>query len=149
MIAYRVLSCAALVTLLQSGVYAATMCQGASTVTQLTCLERNFDDLYSQDYARFWKILNKAKQNAEHCRSVRSTAQFLGLARIQTGNAEFKEFLAQSIEDMCIHSSPCFQKASRLVDLESRSRLEDMLATPMFATPDELRRAGCLEKGKK
>jgi len=121
---------------------AATVCSGSSE--NLKCLEQHFDELYTQNYEHFWVILNKSGDEARQCQSIKKTAEFLRLARIKTGNAEFNEFFAKTIENLCVNSPLCFKKASRFFDKETQTNLAAMFDNPLFFDREDLRRAGCV-----
>lgn len=123
---------------------AATTCFGSSA--NLKCLEQHFDEFYAQDYNRFWTILNKSADEAKQCRSIKKTAELLGLVRIKSSNAEFNEFFARATEKLCVSSPRCFKRASKLLDKESQKNLAAMFDTPLFVDREDLRKAGCLGK---
>lgn len=123
---------------------AATTCSDSSA--NLKCLEQHFDELYAKDHSHFWAILNKSADKAKQCRSIKKTAEFLGLAHIKTGNAEFNEFFAQTTENLCVSSPRCFKRASKLLDKESRKNIAAMFDTPLFVDRENLRKAGCFGK---
>lgn len=125
-------------------VEAATTCSGSSA--NLKCLEQHFDEFYAQDYDHFWMILNKSADEAKQCRSIKKTTEFLRLARIKTGNAEFNEFFAETAESLCVSSPRCFKRASKLLDKESQKNLAARFNTPTFVDREDLRKAGCLGK---
>ncbi len=125
-------------------VEAAAICSGSSA--NLECLEQHFDELYAQDYERFWAILNKSANEAKQCRSTKKTAEFLGLARIKIRGAEFEEFFAQTTENLCMSSPRCFKRASRLLDKGIQKNLAAMLDNPLFVDREDLHKAGCLSK---
>lgn len=125
-------------------VEAATTCSGS--LANLKCLERNFDKFYAQDYDHFWTILNKSADEAKQCQPIKKTAEFLGLARIKTGNAEFNEFFAETTENLCVSSPRCFKRASKLLDKESQKNLAARFDTPTFVDRADLHKAGCLGK---
>lgn len=125
-------------------VEAAAICSGSST--NLKCLEQHFDEFYAQDYYRFSAILNKSADEAKQCRSIKKTAEFLGLAHIKTGNAEFNEFFAEITEKLCVSSPRCFKRASRLLDKDIQKKLAAMLDNPLFVDREDLHKADCLGK---
>lgn len=125
-------------------VEAAAICSGSSA--NLKCLEQHFDEFYAQDYYRFSAILNKSADEAKQCRSIKKTAEFLGLAHIKTGNAEFNEFFAEVTEKLCMNSPRCFKRASKLLDKESLENITSMFNTPTFVDRENLHKAGCLGK---
>jgi len=121
---------------------AVTTCPGSSE--DLKCLEQYFDEFYAQNYDLFWLILNRSGDEAKQCRFIKKTTEFLGLARIKTGNAEFNEFFAHSIEKLCLNSPRCFKRANKLSDKETQKNLAVMLDNPLFVDREILRRAKCI-----
>lgn len=125
-------------------VEAATTCSGSSA--NLKCLEQHFDELYAKDNSHFWAILNKSADETKRCRSIKKTAEFLGLVRIKIRGAEFEEFFAQTTENLCVSSPRCFKRASRLLDKDTQKNLAAMLDNPLFVGREDLHKAGCLGK---
>ena len=125
-------------------VEAATICTGSSE--NLKCFEQHFDELYAKDYSHFWAILNKSSVEAKQCRSIKKTAEFLSLVRLKSNNAEFKEFFAQTTENLCMSSPHCFKRASKLLDKESQKNLAAMFNTPLYVDREDLHKAGCIDE---
>ena len=52
---------------------------------QLTFLEKNFSELYLNDYSRFWDIVHKAAKKAQTCDSSIETATTLAIIKVTSG----------------------------------------------------------------
>ena len=111
-------------------VIAGGLCAGRDHTLQ--CLKRNFDGLYTSDYAGFSEIIRTAAQKARSCQSPPNTASFLDLARFIHGNAEMQEYFGEVVERLCIDRPDCFFDALIRVDPRSRQQIVEALKNPMF-----------------
>jgi hypothetical protein len=84
---------------------------------ELQCLRTNFSSCYRNHYERFSEILDLAEEKAKLCKSPRDMAKFLALVEIRSGNAEFNEYLDETIEELCITKPKCFVDAITTVRL--------------------------------
>jgi len=142
--AYRLINLLLLFFLLcPYAAYSETVC--SNSTENLSCLMRNFDDLYHENYSYFWKILHSAKEEAKHCHSTEATSKFLSLASLRSDNAEFNEFFAESIENICIASPKCFNEANQLLPTATQERLKMFLSNPLFIDKERLYKSGCLK----
>jgi hypothetical protein len=110
----------------------------------LSYLEKNFNKLYRENYSEFWVILHSSFEEAKSCRSIEKTSKFLGLANVQTGNAEFEQFFSESIENLCLSSPKCFNEASQRLPKAVQERLKEKLNGPLFIDKERLYKSGCL-----
>jgi len=123
--------------------YGETVCSGSAA--DISCLMRNFDDFYHKNYSDFWKVLHSSLKEAEHCRSIEATSSFLNLASLHSTNAEFNEFFAESIENLCLTSPKCFSDANNLLPKATQERLKMFLNNPLFIDKEHLYKSGCLK----
>jgi hypothetical protein len=107
-------------------------------------LERNFDELYEKNYSYFWKILHSSIIEVNSCYSIEVTSKYLNLASLQSKNAEFNEFFAESIEKLCLSSPRCFHEANQTLHKSVQQKLNTMLNNPVFIDKDSLYKSGCI-----
>lgn len=117
--------------------------------TALTCLRDNFDELYTQNYRRFWNIAHQAASDARKCDSPANTVAFLYLARIKTNNAEFNEFFSEVIERLVTEKPHCFLAAVATMDLSSQKLVMEKLRNPIFAESAAIENALRAESNEK
>lgn len=110
-------------------------------VTDLQYLERNFDQFYVHDYAGFWSILHSAASRARNCRKLADTAEFFGLAKINSHNAEFNQFLNKEIEQIAIDNTECFLSALNNVTENVQNGIFKRLEHPLFVESSDIVRA--------
>ena len=117
----------------------------SSNITgDLSYLERNFNELYENNYADFWKILHSSLMEAKRCDSIEITSRYLNLVNLPYKNAEFNEFFAESIEKLCLNSPGCFHEANRTLNKSVQKKLNTMLNNPLFIDKGSLYKSGCL-----
>ena len=108
----------------------ATLCPDGS----LSCAIKNFDELYKNDYDRFWSIFHLAGKEAVTCTSIQKTAAFLEVASVKKGNAEFNEYFMSVLENQLIlKNTKCFLEAMKLTSPNSRLIILNDLKNPLFA----------------
>ena len=99
----------------------------------LDCAVENFRQLYYSDYERFFAIFHKAEEAAVSCTSPQKTADFLKVARVIEGNAEFGEYFNKVIEEQLVKKNPkCLLDALLLLDIETRDSFFQRLRHPVF-----------------
>lgn len=114
----------------------------------LACVKKNFDILYAKSYERLWQKLHKTRDAAKKCDSVKATAEFLGLADIGKGNAEFEEFFAETVEQVCVEHPQCFMAAALQIDSGTRVALKTKLEKPLFHDRTDIAIDRCLPATK-
>ena len=112
---------------------------------ELQCLRTNSSYCYRNHYERFYEILDLAEGKARLCKSPRDMAKFLALVEIRSGNAEFNEYLDETIEELCITKSKCFVDAMKNLRPSTRKEITRRLQTPTFYETDNLLK-GCLRE---
>ncbi|MDR0247826.1 MAG: hypothetical protein LBI16_05490 [Burkholderiales bacterium] len=110
----------------------------------LSFVEKNFDELYKKNCTELWETLYSSLEEAKSCRSIEKTSRFLGLANLQTGNAEFEHFFSESIENLCLGSPKCFNEASQRLPKAAQEKLKEKLSIPLFINKERLYKSGCL-----
>jgi hypothetical protein len=115
----------------------------------LNCLRDNFDNLYSTNYALFWSILKVAERKAISCKSTADTAAFLKLASIKSTNAEFNEYLSETIENLAIKKSKCFLDSLSTLDWDAMANIISLLKNPMFVEKQVIMKVFSKERNKK
>ena len=134
-----------LIALWAPSVVATVSCSGSSD--ELDCLEQNVDSLYQSNYYEVGKILGRSAIEAQQCTDAAKTARFLGLVRVQRWSAENEEYFAEVVEELCLKSPDCFNKAAYLLSEEEQQKLKDMLYKhPLFHDEMDFRKAECLVK---
>jgi hypothetical protein len=120
-------------------------CEERSDSSQrLSYLKENFVEFYRKDYYAFSEVLHSALKEARQCRPIEKTAEFLSLTELKSVNAEFNEFFAESIENLCLTSPECFNEASLLLPVATQERLNFFLNNPVFLDKELLHNSGCL-----
>jgi len=110
--------------------YANDLCAGKDA--NLSCLKKNFEQLYSSNYDLFWDILHKAEKKAQKCVSIQDTSLFLELVHIKTNSAEFEEYFSKIIENLCVSSPKCFLDAVLQLKNEDQIQIVDRLKHTVF-----------------
>ena len=116
--------------------YGSDLCIGNNAT--LNCLRDNFDNLYSTDYALFWRILKVAERKAISCKSTADTAAFLKLALVRNTNAEFKEYLSETIENIATIKPKCFLDSLSTLDPDAVTDVIALLKNPTFVEEQEI-----------
>ena len=114
------------------------LCEGYSATLQ--CLKEHLWAL--QNSKQFWNIVGMLETKAKECNSPKATADFLSLASIDKG-ADFDEYFAESVENLCLASPACLKTGKKLLDSSEQQKLDDYLKFPTFHETGELKRAGC------
>lgn len=109
-----------------------------NAVNELNCVVRYRSTIYQQDPDYFWKVLNKARDEALACQSPEKTAEFLKLVGIRNKSAELEEFISEGIEELCADKPACFKQARLLLSKRLRSQLSETLSTPLQREDREL-----------
>jgi len=119
-------------------VYLVVSAESASTKVcngkhaSLSCLKKNFDELYQSDYDSFFTILRSAEKKATKCDSLANTVDYLDVVRFIGGNAEVREYFSEVIEKLCTERPRCFLDALSRVNENSRSEIVRQLRNPTF-----------------
>lgn len=98
----------------------------------LRCLRKQFEPLYQNSPDRFWRILNRSRDIALQCRSTSKTLEFLQLVEVRSGNAEFNEYLSETMEGMCAQKPACIARAAAKLGPSAKSLLREKLMRPEF-----------------
>ena len=100
---------------------------------EILILLNNFQDLYRTDYNKFWKIIRDSEKSVVDCNPLEKTAQFLSLARVKKGNAEFNEYFMAILERHLIKNNPnCFFQTLLVVDEKSQKVIIRDLKHPIY-----------------
>ena len=125
----------------------AGVCLGENAT--LECLKKNFQSLYATNYPQFWKILHSEFDEAQKCKPIKRTAEFVELVGLQSANAEFNEFRSESIEVLSVSNVECLLDAALLVENSKRTMLIDLLRHPLFLEEEKIRSSFELMRTKK
>jgi len=104
----------------------------------LNCLRDNFDSLYSTNYSLFWSILRATEKKALGCKSTTDTSAFLKLALVRNTNAEFKEYLSETIENIATIKPKCFLDSLSTLDPDAVTDVIALLKNPTFVEEQEI-----------
>jgi hypothetical protein len=86
----------------------------------------------------FWEIVHASARGAVKCQSSDRVVEFLSLARLGRGSAEFDEFLSENIEQLAVQQGECLLNALTICDEDTKHATIQMLANPLFAGPGEI-----------
>lgn len=104
----------------------------------LTCIYNNFEELYNNDYNRFWRILNEHVNKVKNCNKISDVVDFMKLSKLKTNNAEFTEFLNQQLEELCVSNKSCFMMSLAEMDTKTVRIIINKLKHPMFVDKSEI-----------
>lgn len=112
-------------------------CAGNASVE---CLRKNFKDMYINDNATFWEILNSAAKNLQHCESLDKVSEFLSLVTIGNENAEYYEFVSYNLENKFTEDPKCVLSVLSGSSKDLQVRVIKRLKTPIFAENSDIER---------
>jgi hypothetical protein len=115
----------------------------------LNCLKNNFDQLYRVDPELFWKILEKAEKSAVSCQNTSDTVSFIKLASFKTVNAEFREYLADTLEGFFLIKRTCFLNAASSLPKNDIDNVAYILARSLFGNEESIKDSFMEEQKKR
>jgi hypothetical protein len=126
-----ILAASLLVCLVVPAESASTKICGGRQAT-LSCLKKNFGELYQSDYDRFFAILRSAEKKATKCDSLANTVGYLEVESFIEGNAEVREYFSEVIEKLCTTRPRCLLDALSRADEAARTAIIRQLRNPTF-----------------
>lgn len=94
--------------------------------------------VYRENPEYFWKVLNRARDNALNCGSTKQTANFLRIVRLPDAGADLQEFVSEGIETLCVNQPVCFKRSMETLDKKTRHSIKVKLDTPLYFETSEL-----------
>ena len=107
--------------------------------SNLQYVKDNFTHLYIENYKLFWEIVNEGENMAISCNDLQDTSNFLALAKLKKGNAEFNEYFMEVIENELLEKDPkCLFDALVKNDEETQQIIMSDLRNPLFLKEIEI-----------
>lgn len=96
--------------------------------------------LYAENHEQYWNLLHHSYERAFLCASPSEMADFLSLASLMPKPAEVDEFITEGVETLCLQKTACFKEAVKILALDERKAVEQILTRyPLFHEEEELR----------
>lgn len=115
-----------------------------NSANELRCALKLYPAIYRENPEYFWKVLNRARNNALSCRSVNGTADFLRIVSLPSPGADLEEFVSEGIETLCVNQPVCFKRAMSMLDEKTRRNVKVKLENPLYFETSEL--SSCYRK---
>jgi hypothetical protein len=109
-----------------------------SSSNELQCVLRHYPAVFRDSPDYFWKVLNRSRDSALRCGSVRAAADFLSVVRMSNPGADFEEFLSEGIETLCVRKPACFKQAMKRLDKTSQLHVKMKLDSPLYFEPSKI-----------
>lgn len=109
-----------------------------NSVNELRCVLRFYPAIYRQNPEYFWKVLNRSRDSALSCNSIKVTMDFLRIVRLPAPGADLEEFVSEGVEQLCVNQPVCFKRAISMLDEKTRRSIKIKLENPLYYESSEL-----------
>lgn len=109
-----------------------------NSANELRCVLRLYPAIYRENPEYFWKVLNRSRDSALSCSSIKVTADFLRIVRLPNPGADLEEFVSEGIETLCVNQPVCFKRAMSMLDEKTRRSIKMKLESPLYFETSEI-----------
>ena len=109
-----------------------------NSANELQCVIRFYPEIYQENPEYFWKVLNRSRDSALSCSSLKVTTDFLRIVRLSNSGADLEEFVSKGIETLCAKQPVCFKRAMSMLDEKSRRNIKMKLEKPLYFETGEI-----------
>lgn len=103
-----------------------------NSANELQCVLRFYPKIYRENPEYFWKVLNRSRDSALSCSSIKVTTEFLRTVRLPNPGADLEEFVSEGIETLCVKQPVCFKRAMNMLDDKTRRIIKTKLENPLY-----------------
>lgn len=102
------------------------------------------NELYNEDYEKFWRQWQKAKASAMECSDPEKMAEFISRAIEISVNSEVTQANSKVLEGKLLSNPSCVLDGfSRLPNKEMSQAIEVFLVNPVFTTAEKIEEILC------